>query len=116
LGRVRLWAEAAWGAVTGFDAQRRERAIDAVAAALRHPALVLAVLVVLAWWWRRRRAATPAAVMAYRRTLRRLRLRLEGGETPRQLLARCRTVLSQDALGRLCAATERHERLRYRRE
>lgn len=122
LGQVLSRAEAMWTSVTGFDERRRARAIawlvaapsNSMALVAAHPFLATGVSALLVWWgWRRRRRAPPG-VAEYRRALRRLRLALLPGETPRQLLARAHAAaLPASALASLRAATEQHERLRY---
>ncbi|MEZ5967216.1 MAG: transglutaminaseTgpA domain-containing protein [Planctomycetota bacterium] len=123
LGALFAEAEAVWTAVTGFDERRRKEAIAwladlparASAFIAAHPSVALALLLAGAWLWRRWRRRANTAVAEYRSTLRRLRLRLAPGETPRQLLARARNDgLPASALDRLRAATDRHERQRYR--
>src|SRR5690606_1072742 len=79
LAAARAWAEAAWAAVTGFDAQRRAAALRwllGLPAAIASRPWLLALLVALAVLaWRRRRPNVPAAVVAYARAVRAARLR-----------------------------------------
>jgi len=122
-GALLARAEALWTEVTGFDAERRQRALAWFAAAPgrglswlgAHPLWSGALLASLVLAWSRRRRRSQKAIAEYRSELRRLRLVLLPGETPRRLLARARGFgLPATALTRLQAATERHERQRYR--
>jgi hypothetical protein len=62
----------------------------------------------------RRRARVPVALRDYRDALRRCGLRLEPGETPRELLARAQASdVTTDRLQALRQATGDHERSRY---
>ena len=114
------WLEAAWARVTGFDEAARVGALRAVLQIpAQHPGgSAAAALAAAASWWifRRRRVRTPASVAALRRALRRSRLLLQPGETPRELLARARAAaLDPDEFALLRDAVEAHERERYRR-
>lgn len=122
LGALLASAEAVWSTVTGFDEQRRARAVQwlvalpgrAAAAAAAHPASCAALAAALVCLWYLRRRRPPDAVREYRRALRLARLTLASGETPRQLMERALSGhLPARVLDRLRAATERHERARY---
>ncbi len=123
LGRLLEQAESAWTAVTGFDERRRTQAMQwlgglpghLAASARAHPWGAALIVALLALLWHRRRTRGVPPVVEYERAVRRTRLRLRPGETPRQLLARARGAdLPAAVLQALTAATERHERLRYR--
>jgi len=113
------WLEAAWARVTGFDEDARSSLLRAALHfPLRHPlgcAGALAAAGAAACLLRRRRARGPAAVVALQRALRRARLRLRAGETPRELLHRA-TASGREprVLEALRAAVTAHERARYR--
>jgi hypothetical protein len=124
-GRLLAAADAAWSAVTGFDEQRRARALAwladlparLAAAVLAAPWTIAAALLAAAFVWSRRRARRPAAAAAYERAVRRARCARAPGETPRALLARVRAAgLPAERIARLAAATAAHERARYRGE
>jgi len=121
-GRLHQTASRFWLALTGFNAEARDGAVawlrglprrildHALATGLCLGGLVLAFV---ALRLRRRRGGHPE-VRAYRRTLRRLDLVLEPGETPRDLLARARrTAYPAEGLRRLELATAAHEAARY---
>lgn len=117
---TRRWLEAAWAQVTGFDERARAGALQALLhLPTRHPLASAGLgLAAAGLWWllRRRGAAAPASVTALRRELRRARLQLRPGETPRELLARAdASALDARALDRLRDAVEGHERARYLR-
>lgn len=120
VARVRGFFSAFWAEVTGFDEEARVRVLvwlrELPARLVDRPGAVagvagLIVLLALVRRYRRQRRR-PAAVRAYRRRLKRLRLRLRPGETPRELLERA--VLPPPDLQQLRAATEAHEARRYR--
>jgi hypothetical protein len=124
--RVRSETEALWAKVTSFDAESRaaffalvrelpSRAGRSVREQPLGTAVVLALLVLFLLHQRnaRRRAGDPS-LRAYRRALRAARVRLEPGETPRELLERARrTDEPRPSLARLEAATRAHEAVRY---
>ena len=119
MARLKTFLSALWAEVTGFNEEAR---VSVLVWLTELPArlverrgtvallLVLAVLFGLALCWRRHRRRPPA-VRDYRRWLKRLRLRLRPGETPRELLAR--SALPPPDQERLRAATESHEARRY---
>jgi transglutaminase-like putative cysteine protease len=117
---------AAWGRLTGFDAERRGEVLAWLGALparsgralLRDPLpamlLLLLGLLVVVLVRERRRRRDPAGVRRYRDALRRAGLRLEPGETPRELLARAQAgALSLERLPAVRQATQDHERSRY---
>ena len=75
---------------------------------------ILAVLALGLFVDAHRRRRTPASVRSYNRALRRSGLRLDAGETPRELLSRARREqLPRDRVEALASATAEHERARY---
>ncbi len=127
-----LWSELysavslAWADFTSFDDERRARVYGWLAGlpgrtrsiALEHPLSSAATLALLAAWIvtlrRRARLRTQPGVLLYRRALRRARLVLAPGETPRELLDRARGLeLAAPRLDALEQATQVHERERY---
>lgn len=124
--RVQDQARSAWETVTDFDSDRRA-ALFAWARTLpgrglrwvgRHPlaaagaAAALAALVALVRAWVLRRSDPD--VRHYGRTLQRLRLQPQEGETPRELLVRAEALeLPPERLQLLRDATAAHERARY---
>ena len=119
LARLRSFVSTFWAKVTGFNEEARVGVLvwftelPAWLLARRGAVALLVGLVVLlglALRWRRCRRRPPA-VRDYRRWLKRLRLRLRPGETPRELLAR--SALPPPDQERLRAATESHEARRY---
>jgi hypothetical protein len=123
--RVGRFIEDLWQAVTMFDEVAQQRTLARAKASWSSFciwvqsggwAIVLGLLAALAW---RRRIVTrrrPQAIGNYMRALRRAGLRLERGETPRELLLRAETLgLAQSLLAVLSAATESHEQARYQK-
>ena len=115
-----------WSSVTGFDSQRRAAAVAWVRALpaktlafLRSSPFLAAATVLLSGALllielRRRRPRTPREVREYSRVLRRRDLRLEEGETPRELLDRARSLdLEPECLSDLERVTREHELARY---
>src|SRR5690606_17166591 len=104
VARTRAFFRNLWASVTGFDAAAREAALswarerlgDSGAFLRRHPLTLLATmagLFVLYRWHRRRRGPKiDREVESYLLVLGKLELKLRRGETPRQLLARARTM------------------------
>lgn len=120
--RLREGVHAGWRAVTDFDAERRTaffawaRALPrrSVRAVAEHPVQAGLVAGLLALLLACRRRRVLPAVRTYRGALRRARLRLRPGETPRELLERARGLEIPPArLEGLEAATATHERARY---
>jgi len=121
-GRLHQAASRFWLGLTGFNAEARDGAVawlrglprrildHALATGLCLGGLVLAFVALRL----RRRGGGHPEVRAYRRTLRRLDLVLEPGETPRDLLSRARrTAYPAEGLRRLELATAAHEAARY---
>lgn len=118
---------ALWRAVTTFDAEARERLLRELAAvpgkvlqaAAARPFTAAGVVVLIGLavhvLLRRRRRRLADPVVVYERTLRRLELRREPQETPRELLERLRrqTDLPDGALAEVEEATLRHESARF---
>ena len=126
LTRLQAAARTFWETVTDFDSERRATVFAWVrglprrtGAALRNRPLdgLLAVLLLLlpsAWLIHRRRGRTPPAVRAYRSAVRRAKLSVMPGETPRELLRRARKrSLPDEHVQTLEAATRIHEKARY---
>ncbi|MHC4162024.1 MAG: transglutaminase family protein [Planctomycetota bacterium] len=119
VARLKNFVSALWAEVTGFNEEARVRVLvwftelPARLVERRGTVALATVLIVLAGFALRHRRLRrrPPAVRDYRRWLRRLRLRLGPGETPRELLAR--TALPPPDRERLRAATEAHEARRY---
>jgi hypothetical protein len=121
--RVGRLANDLWSAVSGFDAKARTAMFAWIAEVpqriARHPGQAALVSVALALLLigahlRRAGAGEPHA-RAYRRALRRLKLDLAPGETPRELLARARrTACPAPGLRELEGATAAHESARNR--
>lgn len=123
--RIETSLGAAWGRLAGFNDQRRGQLFawmrslpDQAWQGLRaHPGLALIVALAgalgSAALVRLRRKENPS-VRQYRRALRRCRLQLEPGETPRDLLERARAQgLVEARLEGLRVSTRRHELSRY---
>jgi hypothetical protein len=110
--------EALWAVVVGFDADNRRLWLDTLLVAPgNHPIATGAVLVAMALliWARRRRRQRLPAIADLERAVRAARLSRLPGETPRELLQRARAALvPEQALAALGAATDAHERRRYR--
>ena len=114
-----------WSAVTGFDAEKRAAFLarlpgDLLARLAEDPGpagyglRALAVCLLAAGWVHGRRALEADPARGYRRAVRRARLRLAPGETPRELLSRAESLaLPEERLAALAEATRRHERARY---
>jgi transglutaminase-like putative cysteine protease len=119
VARIRNFVSALWAEVTGFNEEARVRVLvwftelPARLAARRGAVALATLLIVLAGLGlrHRRHRRRPAAVRDYRRWLKRLRLKRQPGETPRELLAR--TALPPPDQERLRLATEAHEARRY---
>jgi len=119
VARMRNFVSTLWAEVIGFNEEARVRVLvwftelPAWLAERRGTLVLATLLIVLAGLGlrHRRHRRRPAAVRDYRRWLKRLRLKLEPGETPRELLAR--TALPPPEQERLRAATEAHEARRY---
>jgi len=118
-----LWARmeyqlsSLWDRIVGFNgsaAQDVRASLAALPGKLRsNPfkvALALALLVTVVVL-RRRRHGLPPDVRGYARTLRRLGLSLDPGETPRELVERA--ALDEPRLALLAEATREHESRRY---
>jgi transglutaminase-like putative cysteine protease len=120
VARIKSFFSALWAEVTGFNEEARVRVLvwltELPGRLLRRPGILaglVALIVLVGFGLRHRRLRRqPPAVREYRRRLKRLRLQLQPGETPRELLAR--TDLPPPQLERLRAATEAHEARRYR--
>jgi transglutaminase-like putative cysteine protease len=119
VARVKRFFSSLWAEVTGFNEEARVGVVvwftELPGRLAERPgtlalAVALLVLVVLARRYRRHQRRPPA-VRDYRRWLKRLRLRLGPGETPRELLER--TALPPPDQEKLRAATEAHEARRY---
>jgi len=118
-GRMRYRLSSFWDRVIGFNASAAEGVREWLAALpgrLRdNPAKVstvlaaFAVAIALLRWRRWKR--TPTDVRSYTRTLRRLGLSLDPGETPRELLHR--VELDEKHRAQLVDATRAHETCRY---
>ncbi|MEM7199706.1 MAG: DUF3488 and transglutaminase-like domain-containing protein [Planctomycetota bacterium] len=124
LGQLGEQLGALWGAVTTFDGDARDQALQALAAApgqaarwtRRHPLTATAALLLIGTLVvRRRRHGEPLVIRAYHRAVARTRLRRLPGETPREHLARARHAdLDATRLEALEAAMTAHEAARYR--
>lgn len=125
---ARKWLEGAWSSVTSFGEKEREALFAAIAdtivafavAVLTSPvegAATLALLALLLWYRCRMRAMrTPAPVRTLESAMREANVTMLPGETPRELLARARTMpLDDRKQQRLAAAVALHERERYTR-
>ena len=124
--RLRTGMHSAWARLTKFNSERRavlfsqllrlparilqaarERPLDT---ALMASLLTLPLTLIV----RRRSSRTRPEVRGYRSALRRAKLRLLPGETPRELLQRARSQsLPRARLQAIEQATELHERARY---
>jgi transglutaminase-like putative cysteine protease len=112
LTRLRYRLSTLWYSVTGFNATAAEGVRAWLAAHgwdVLSAALGLIVVALLLRLSRRRRR--PAPVRAYGSALRRFGLKLEPGETPRELLVR--VELDDERRRALLAATRAHEASRY---
>jgi len=113
LDRIRSGAWSVWERFLAFNGDSRKRMLRTIRnlppwayASLLAPFALLAARRLL-----QRRRRTPAAVRAYRRALRTLRLELRPGETPRELVRRA--ALDEAGLRALESATAAHEAARY---
>lgn len=112
--------DALWAEVTGFDEQGRARLLQRlVALPTQHPFAMAVVALLVAVIWhrrRRRRRQIEPSIAALQRTLRRARIALLPGETPRELLARVAgdDRLPPNVIAELELAQRRHELARYR--
>lgn len=109
--------ERLWAAIAGFDTEARRRCLaTALAFPGEHPlgtALLLLGAAVLLHRRRRRRQRLPA-IVDLERALRRARVQLEPGETPREALARATAAGAPPAaVAGLRTALAVHERQRY---
>lgn len=120
---LRARAEEVWTAVTGFDARRRAELVAWCAGVpgrvgswvVANPLWAMSVLGLAVVWMLCRQPRGDVAVRGYVRAVRRAGLLPRGGETPRQLLSRARSAgLPARMLADLVAATQAHERARYR--
>ena len=110
--------EELWAQVASFDDDARADLLHAlVTLPVRRPlttGMIVATIALLVHRRRRRRQRLPA-IADFERTLRRARLSLQPGETPRELLARASTTdLDERHLTAIRAAARAHERQRYR--
>lgn len=127
LTALRQRGEAAWQTVLGFDGSQREQWLAAIAslpwvvahglATLPGIAGALLLLAGLAWWsWRRRHPPTLPAIRALERAVAAAGLRLEPGETPRELAMRANTLgLTAAQRAHIAMAAAAHEATRYAR-
>lgn len=124
LARIRAAFTGAWQAVTSLTEEGRRAALAWLGAlpgrllgvAVEHPVPVGAVALLLSFLLvvRRRHGRPPAVVREYLRAVRRAKLEIGPGETPRELLRRARRLaLPPKRLVPLEAATARHEAERY---
>ena len=117
---------ALWDRVRSFNSDSRDAALAWIAArskafgiwCWRHPFLLVLLIAVATFLYRLynkwRAPFREPTVLDYLTALRRTGLRAEEGETPRQLLARARTMdLAPQKLELLAQATAEHERQRY---
>jgi len=124
--RLKTSARAGWERVTGFDSERRAELYAWArtrASALAHRLFSepgplattgLVLLAAAAALAQRRRSRVRPESRAYRSALRRAKLHLRPGETPRELLERARREgIEAERLAALDAETRRHERARY---
>ena len=115
----------AWGVLAGFDAARRDAVLAwalnlpsrAWLRARANPEITFAVVglgLCIPWLGGIRRRKAVPSVRVYHRALHRAGLRLDAGETPRELLDRARaTGVTSERLAALSEATRLHERARY---
>jgi len=111
------WMQRIWSQITGFDDTVRQDWLSGLLTLpIRHPWTVLAIiLVIFGLRRRRRRRSRQPAVARFERALRKARLTLQPGETPREVLVRANNLnLSHEQLEGLQTAADEHERNRYR--
>lgn len=108
------WLQGLWSEVTSFNSDARQRWLGVP---LRHPVATAFVVLAIVLWWRRRRRRTnlPSAIHQFEQALRRCKLSLLPGETPRELVARAATLdIAPEHLQALERTATEHERDRYR--
>jgi hypothetical protein len=128
LADMRKWLEEAWAKVTGFGEAERAALFSAIGRSLGETlvafltspiecAALLALLLMLSFWRRHvKNQRIPLTVRALDAAMRRARVQLAHGETPRELLLRAQAMpIAADAMQSLAVAVSAHERERYSR-
>ncbi len=127
LADARKWMEGVWSQVTGFGEEERaamfswigdsitQFALLVVSCPLESSLVIALVALLLAYRRRLRQLRRPAAVRGLEAAMRRLRLSLQDGETPRELLVRAASQAANPlAIETLERAVIAHEQERYR--
>lgn len=119
LSTIGGWLQSLWSTITGFDEHGRSALLQRLLAVPRsHPLTTAACLVLCVCLWlrrrHRRRQSRQPAIADLQRAMRRARLQLQPGETPRELLARLPAELPTPLADELARSVQAHERARYR--
>ena len=110
------WMQSVWSKITGFDDKLRASWLaNLLTLPIRSPWVTVACVLAVVWIRiRRRHRHRQPSVANFEQALRRAKLTLRPGETPREVLARASGLgLPAERLSSIQAAAREHERNRY---